>query len=77
MAGMLESVEHMLLQEQLEKYILELYIGEIYSLRAYDKYLLHVDIEEWLEIYEKSIQIFENRNPYAYGLAWIFYGASM
>ena len=77
MADMLGAVEQVVLQETLTQEERELLLGEIYALQSYDYYLLHVDIKKCLEISGSSIQLLKNHNPYASGLAWIFYGASM
>ena len=68
----------MLKKEKLSQYDLDLSLGEVCALKAYDLYLNQIDPESCLTNAEMAIELLKDKkNPYAFGLAWIFYGASM
>ena len=77
MAEMLNHADKLLHTEDLDKEELSLYLGEVYSLKSYDKYLLDVDMNECKRLTQEAINLIDGRNDYASGLAWVFYGGSL
>ncbi len=77
MAKHLEPLEELLKQEKHPQETLDLLIGELHSMKTFDRYLSNVDMKACLEHSKQAIKLLKDKNPYALGMAWVYYGASM
>jgi LuxR family maltose regulon positive regulatory protein len=77
MAKHLEPLEDLLKQEKHPQETLDLLIGELHSMKTFDRYLSNVDMKACLEHSKQAIKLLKDKNPYALGMAWVYYGASM
>jgi len=77
MAKYIEPLDQVLIQEGHPQDILDLLIGELHAMKAFDRYLANVDLEMCLEHSKQAIKLLKHKNPYALGMAWIYYGAVM
>lgn len=55
----------------------QLLLGEVSSVLAYYHYLSKIDMGACLKHAKIAIELCRNKNDYAYGLGWIFYGGAM
>ena len=77
MAEHINTLEQLLQKEAHPQELLDLLVGEIHSMKAFDRYLSDVDIKACLEHSKKAITLLKDKNPYALGIAWVYYGAAM
>ncbi len=77
MAKHLEPLEQLLIKERHPQALLDLLIGELHSMKTFDRYLSNVDMKTCLEHSKQAINLLKDKNPYALGMAWVYYGASM
>ena len=77
MAEYIAPLEQILINEEHPKELLDLLVGELHAMKAFDRYLSNVDMQACLEHCNHSIRLLRNKNPYALGMAWVFYGGAM
>lgn len=77
MAKHIEPIDSVIMQEGHSQEMQDLLIGEIFSMKAYDNYLANVDMQACYEHSKQAIKLIKDKNPYATGVAWIFYGAAL
>jgi len=77
MARHIEPLESLLLHEAHPKELLNLLVGELHTMKAYNRYLADVDMPACYDHSKQAIELLKDNNPYATGIAWIFYGASL
>jgi len=77
MAKYIEPLEELLIHEGHPRELLDLLNGEIHAMKAFDRYLSNVDIVACIEHSKQAISLLNDRNPYALGVAWVYYSASM
>ena len=77
MANFLVSVETNLMREGHATEVLDICLGEVQAMRAYDRFLSDVDIPKCFEHSKQAINLLGDHNSYALGLAWIFVGGSI
>ena len=77
MAEHLKPLELKFKQEEYPRELLDLLIGEIHAMKTFDRYLSDVDMKACLEHSTQAIKLLKDKNPYALGIAWVYYGAAM
>ena len=77
MANCVEPLEQLVLQEGHPRELQDLLIGEIHAMQAFDRYLSNVDMQACLEHSKKAIQLLKDQNPYALGIAWVYYAVAL
>lgn len=77
MAFFIKSLEQMLPREGHPQELLDLLLGEVHAMKAFDRYLSDVDIQACLVHSEKAIKLLKDQNPYALGIAWVYYGVAL
>ena len=77
MARHIKPLEQFLLQEGHPQELLDLLIGELHAMKTFDRYLADVDLQACLEHCKQAIKLLRGRNPYACGMAWVYYGGVM
>lgn len=77
MAKHIEPLEDTLKKEDYSEDLLGLLTGEIHAMKSFDRYLGNVDMHACLEHCKSAIKLLNGRNPYALGMAWVYYGAVM
>ena len=77
MAEHLEHLEIFLKKEDLSEELFSLLMGELHTMKTFDTYLSNVDLNACLEHCEKAIELLNGRHPYALGMAWVYYGATL
>ena len=77
MAICIEPLEQLVVQEGHPRELQDLLIGEIHAMQAFDRYLSNVDMQACLEHSKKAIQLLKDQNPYALGIAWVYYAAAL
>ena len=77
MARFIKPLEQFLLREGHPQEILDLLIGELHAMKTFDRYLSDVDMQACLKHCKQAIKLLRGRNPYACGMAWVYYGAVM
>jgi len=77
MAKHIESLEDTLKKEGHSEDLMGLLKGEIHAMKSFDRYLGNVDMHACLEHCKSAIKFLNGRNPYALGMAWVYYGAVM
>lgn len=77
MAKHIEPLENSLKKGGYSKDLLDLLKGEIHTMKTFDRYLCNVDMHACLEHCKSAIKLLNGRNPYALGMAWVYYGAVM
>jgi len=75
MAKHIEPLELVLSQEAYPKGVLDALIGEVHTMKAFNRYLSNVDMQACLNHSKKAISLLKDQNPFALGLAWVLYGA--
>jgi LuxR family maltose regulon positive regulatory protein len=76
-AKLCARIEELIENEERDPYEKELMLGEVYALKAYDLYLGNINLEACMDYSKKAIKFLRNKNPYACGLAWIFYSGTL
>jgi len=77
MAQHIEPLEQSLLNEAYSGDLLDLLLGEVHAMKSFDRYLGNVDMKACLEHSKKAIKLLKGQNPYALGIAWVYYGVSL
>lgn len=72
MARHIKPLEQLLQQEGHPQELLDLLIGELHAMKTFDRYLSDVDMQACLEHSKLAIKLLRGRNPYAFGMAWIY-----
>ena len=73
----IEPLEGFLRQEAHPEELINLLVGELHTLKAYDHHLNNVDVQACFLHSKKAIELLDGRNFYALGFAWMFYGGSL
>jgi len=77
MAQHIDPLEQSLLREGYPEELLDLLLGEVHAMKAFDRYLSNVDVQACFEHSEKAIKYLKDQNPYALGIAWVYYGVAL
>lgn len=77
MAKHIDGLEELLKQDVHPKELLDLLIGELHAMKTFDCYLANVDLQACLEHSKQAIKLIKDKNPYASGMAWVYYGATV
>ena len=77
MANHIEPLDQILKREGHPQELLDLLIGELHAMKTFDRYLANVDLQACLDHCNHAIRLLKDKNPYALGMAWVYYGASM
>jgi len=77
MAKYIEPLEESLSYEAYSGDLVDLLLGEVHAMKSFDRYLADVDLKACLEHSKQAIKLLKGRNPYALGIAWVYYGVSL
>jgi len=77
MASCIEPLEQMLPHEGYTRELLDLLLGEVHTMKAFNLYSTSVETKEIFEHSKKAINLLKGQNPYALGFAWVYYGVAL
>jgi ATP/maltotriose-dependent transcriptional regulator MalT len=77
MAKFIDPLEQTINDNRYTQEYTDLLVGELHTMKTFDRYLANVDLEACLEHSKQAIKLLKDKNPYASGIAWVYYGASM
>jgi len=77
MAKYIEPLEQLVIDEAHPGELQDLLIGELHTMKTFDRYMSNVDIDACQGHSKQAIRLLKNKNPYALGMAWVYYGACM
>ena len=77
MANYIEPLEQEMKNNGFSQEFADLLVGELHTMKTFDRYLASVDLEACLQHSKQALKLLKDKNPYASGMAWVYYGASM
>jgi len=77
MVKLLEPMDELMARADMDPAEEKQFKGELCVLKAYNHYLIEVDMGKSLESSEEALALLNDSSPNVFGFAWIFYGGAM